>query len=215
MPVTFSPGEEKILNMAMVPIRVGMLGSIFGLWEKGWGSDYNALWTASSGNWCQGGSFGGTHVYGSGVYLIKRGMADFDLSAVPPSKTIVSAALKAPVAVWELTTGVASGVMVDATEVTAGDSGYGEIFSKVTSLGSILIPVTGSAWYTGPREIIFNSAGLTFLQSKVGGTARIGIRIDEEIAGNPPYNGVVQRFSINPYDGQPGVGVPYILLNYL
>jgi len=174
--------------------------STIGVWGAGWHLDYDYIHDMASANWASGGGTTADNVKGTvtNTYLIKRGMFDIDCSDLPPSLTINCAKLVAPIAVWESTFKEVNAVLVDATGVTVGDSGYGEILSKEASLGSILVPITGGTFYTGKKEIILNAAGIAFLEASAGGIARFGLRIDEEINAVPPIHAEKQRFGIGP-----------------
>jgi len=195
---------------------IALLNSVYGNWGIGWNPDYDAIHEASSATWEASSSINCLQGKGGASYIMRRGLADFDLSEVSPSLTIACAKLVMPAAAWASNYYDRYAVLVDATGVTAGNIGYGQMLGKATSLGSVLIPAgsdTGDQSYY--KELIFNATGLAFLESKAGGLARLGLRVDEDIAYNPPANNEVYRFLFNPYDGTPGVGVPYIHINYI
>lgn len=163
-----------------------------GWWTSDWNLSYSTIHNLDSADWydstalSQNVYVGQYHLAVNDKFLIYRAMISVDLSSLSPSLSIVHAKLVCPYIFRRSNRQDVYLVLVDATGVTGNDAGYGAMRTKTTELASLLIP-QGTAGYDS-EEIIFNSTGKTFLESKAGGMAQIGVRIDKEISATPPHS---------------------------
>lgn len=187
-----SSGNERYIGATLV----GSVGTTYdlcaprGFWEATWNLSYSTIYNLASASWTPATALAQNiysaqyHNGDTDKFLIYRAMISVDLSSLSPSISIAEAKLVCPYIFRRSNLRDIYIVMVDATGVTGNDAGYGTMKSKTTDLGSLLIPQGTNGFDS--EEISFNSTGRTFLENNAGGTAQIGIRIDQEISGIPP-----------------------------
>ena len=120
----------------------------------------------------------------NGLYLVIRGVFQFDTSIIPDSRTIASAELW----LWakikdednsgQATTHIVDGSVVEDSPVVAD---YGDLLGKVTSGGSVAYGDVVDGDYT---KISLNATGLSWISK--GGRTKLSVRAAGDVGGNWP-----------------------------
>jgi hypothetical protein len=159
-----------------------------GYWSSGWNLSYTIIHDLSPATWytdSQTVYAAQSHDPDTDRFLIYRAMFNVDLTGQSSPIGITQAKFVCPFGWVRSTTRDIYIVLVNATDVTADNDGYGIMLNKTTNLGSLLVSAGYSFGY-GLVEIPLNSAGIDFLEAHAGGTAQIGIRIDQDISATSP-----------------------------
>jgi len=128
-------------------------------------------------------SFGGWYTYHitNMSYTIYRALCTYNLSGLSAGD-VTTAYLESEGGYVAEAEGV-NMYMYDGTGVSLDVSGYGQIADLTTLLGEVHIP--NGFYVSDPWAILFNAAGIAFLKSKAGGSAKIAFRSEEL---TPPGN---------------------------
>jgi len=118
------------------------------------------------------------------LYLVARGVFQFDTSIIPDSRTIASAELW----LWakikdednsgQATTHIVDGSVVEDSPVVAD---YGDLLGKVASGGSVTYGDVVDGDYT---KISLNATGLSWISK--GGRTKLSVRAAGDVDGNQP-----------------------------
>jgi len=150
-----------------------------GYWEKS-GSPYADVHDAVSGTWESDGDPLAAQYYQDSTYYIYRKL--FTVPMVDCIEPTITEATVIGNGHLESSDRDIKAVLVDASDVTIGDSGYGDMKDKTTDYGHLDIPEGTDGDYDW--EIPISEAGLALLEGY--GMAQLGIRLDQDISATAP-----------------------------
>jgi len=129
-------------------------------------------------------------------FRICRGLCFYDLSGLAGT---VEDAILASEGAWVTKDSGIIAQVYDGTYISTGVAGYGQIGDLTTVLGFGSIPDLGGVDEYYPFEIVFNSAGLTFLAGKAGGIVKLAFKVDTEGSevGNCPLSSGYEEFFLD------------------
>lgn len=162
-------------------------------------------------------------------FRICRGLCTYDLSDLSPSEDVIKAVLTS-IGAGVKGTGIYA-YIYDGTGLTGIKADFSAIGALSTVLGLAYIPDLGGYDDDYPFKIEFNSAGLSFLESKAGGIAILAFKVNtdgEQPGSCPTITGYEEFFMqeetylhklhINPEPGYiwvEGIYLAYLDGNYL
>jgi len=160
------------------------------------GGNYDDVWRATEAEqWYYTNSLSASWVYSPSwppnVYGVGRAFFQVDLSGLSPSLHIAWAGLVCPNATAmnasypkSYSVELVNGEGVECDNYNHALKGYGDLFDKTVSLGSLSVPVGGLP--SGELTIPLNSAGIAYLEAYAGGIAPFGMRLSTDISGEVP-----------------------------
>lgn len=150
-------------------------------------------------------------------YAIERGLVTFDLASLPVSAKIISAIINLT-SYYKYADNPFNLVVVDGTDIDLNDNAYGDLLSRITTLGSIASADIPNSGFDGVAfTITLNSAGRALVAAGAGAGAKVkfGFRSSRDILSTAPGVGQRERCGFKKYIPPTGPVLLKLTITYM